>query len=843
VLWGSNHSRYLSSAKLNVKVPDYCPEHVPLHESFVDEQSLAPLLAEIEAKDSQLQDLVDSGRITSQQAAFEESTNVDEDEERDTFNESYVQQKLPPRELQRFQDFVSSFLSVFLRSKFLKSTRGIDHEHDPADLVLKLATNRHCPEMPLFRRVAVDPKLLGAAIPDDDNPGFVESGVAVNQLARLLDIAVLQFLSTVNEHTDVDAILWALDYMKNLLGSLISSMNSLNSFGWYGAPHMRIRKGTAVRKSSYLLQPPFLNPPPLVVVGTPPISPNRSPEHVLPPQPPLGRVEEKRDPVTGQEISPTFSPRGTISPRANRSPPSLWPNTQVGGAEASPTLSPGLGVVGQSGSGMEWGSRHSATVSGGEGRQRQRRVSREEPRGILKAPSLDSAFGSPTHSPSSPRSPGLQGHGAAPPVERKRKVTPASMPPRPPAGGSNLGMGSIQEEDDVDNDPRGLGVAIHHLSMLAGSMGSIAEEEEEEEEKTAERGRVFTTESERMFSMDSVEKDYFKSMEDEIGAPVPRLPNSVTPVSPLEVAKAHSPQSPVWSAEGPNPPRANDREVSPLVFGSPPDLSPSPSPLRSPGPTTSRPRSMRSASLSPPPPLPKNTPEVNVDMELQTLMNGEGRISLLALLHAIAHFPQSDEIWKGEVGERCFSLIQLCMDIGMPPQTDDSPKPAASGLERRKRFHKQDNKAFNKLSPAVEKPWKVHGRFTVKFAVEALIQCGTCSIVGCTMDSTFCRLKHYHVTPSHGTATHNRLIRILRRIHLHSPSVFRQALIEFSQPSKSSCRRLFQFLHVVLQYCIHGGGEVGFNHLLASVVMSVMSVTVDRLVQLDITEPSIQDVS
>lgn len=389
-------------------------------------------------------------------------------------------------------------------------------------------------------------------------------------------------------------------------------------------------------------------------------------------------------------------------------------------------------------------------------------------------------------------------------------------------------MGSIQEEEDMEEEEVG-GDNLHRM-LMTGSMGSIPEQREEEEEGEGQRKGV-----EAMFSMESVEKDYFKSMQDEVGPPVVQPPELMSPLHHMS-SPTRSPL--VWGSRSP----------SPRVVSSSPEFSPLSSPSHS--PYVNRGRVPRSASLSPPPPLappPKNTPKVDVDLELQTLMNGEGRISLLALLHAIANFPQSEEVWTEEVGERCFSLIQLCLDMMPPPQKDDTlPKPAAvvSGTERRKRFFKQDNKAFNKLSTETEKPWKVHSRQTIKFAANALIQCGTCGIIGCTIDT--CRLKQFHLAPPHGMTAHNRLTRSLRRIHLHSPATFRQALIEFSQPSMSSCRRVFKFLHVVLQYCMHGGGgggEVCFNHLLASVIMAVMRVTVDRLVQLDITEPSIQEVS
>ncbi len=282
VLWGdlSRSSGYLSSTRLNViKVPDYCEEHVPLHTCFSDEATLGALLVEVEAMDLKLQVEIEASRTTPStlkrgagsngRESFEFSDSIDADEVKDKFGEeesAEVRPKRPPENLRHYQDFVSSFVSVLLQSKFSGSTRdtGISYENDPNDIIRTMGSSRSCPDVHLFRRVAVDPELLAAVALDEDNPGFAENGVAVNQLARFLDVAVLQFLSTVNEHTDVRAIIWALDYMKNLISSLIASMNSLNSFGWYGAPHIRIRKGTAMgrRSITYPMQPPNIFPPP-----------------------------------------------------------------------------------------------------------------------------------------------------------------------------------------------------------------------------------------------------------------------------------------------------------------------------------------------------------------------------------------------------------------------------------------------------------------------------------------------------------------------------------------------------------------------------------------------------
>lgn len=763
-------------------MPDYCAEHVPVHKSFTDEESLKLLLAEVATRDTALQDLLDSAsRIASERVAHLDSDSIQEEEGGDTFEEPGVQQTPPHPGLQRYQDFVSSFLSLFLQSESFHSCQGngppLEYDpSDPSDLMQALASRQSCPNVRLFRRAAINPNLLTSAIPDEDNPGYTENGVVINQLARLLDVAVLQFLSTVTEHADVHSIEWALDYMKNLLIALGTCMNSLNSFGWYGAPHIRIRKGTTVggRKSvTYPLAPPVINPPPpRVVVVTPPMSPAISPDLPTTPDEPAAVAaaarEEKRDPVTGQ-----ISPQQPIHIRSLRGP---------------------------------------EYVPGGEGGRGAE----------MQIPSLISSPRSLSPTSPSPSSPN------PPPPPRKRKHTPASMPssplvlPRLPC----ISMGSIQEEDAQGEEEEGREVAVgraqHHMmssvaQMFTGSMESIPEFE-----KGGEEG-----EGEGPFAMDpvdDVEMDYFESIREELSPPI--VPPPIVPpdrhTPPRDLVPFSPPQGGPWHPK---------EDAFP-----PPMFSP-------PGGHGAR---NTSSKTPPPPPVPKNIPEVDVELELETLLSGEGRISLLALLHAISKFPQNQEIWKA-VGEKCFSLIQLCMDVGMPPQKDDptlprpspSPTPQGSGQERRSRFSKQDNSAFNKL--ATEKPWQVHNRHVIKFSIDALIQCGVSSITGCTSDYSFCRLQQFHVAPPQGSSLHSRLIRNMRRIHAHSPAAFREALIAFSQPSTTSCRRMFRFLHVMLQYCMHG--DVYYNHLLASVVVAVLSVVVDRLVQLDITEQSIQDVS
>jgi hypothetical protein len=258
------------------------------------------------------------------------------------------------------------------------------------------------------------------------------------------------------------------------------------------------------------------------------------------------------------------------------------------------------------------------------------------------------------------------------------------------------------------------------------------------------------------------------------------------------------------------------------------------------------------------PPDPKDIPRVNVQMELDTLMNGEGRVSLLAILHAVSRLPQTQELWLGNMGEKCFSLIQICMDLGLrmsagddtvpkppPPSTATAAAPGGpplSGQDRRKQFQSQKNPAFHEHSAPEEKPSKKHSQYVVEFSVRALIRCATSLIVGCTSEPNLCKLKHVHL-PDQSISTYNTLTRLLKRVYTFSPHCFRQALCDFAKPSGSSCRRLFQFLHIMLQYCAQplDGGRV--NLFLVSIVSAVLRETIDRLVQLDITEASIQNVS
>ncbi len=910
------------------RIPDYPPNsYLPLHSGFEDEETLAKVFSEITKRDDQLQEYLDAKKAD----ALEISDSFDLTEEgRDKFGmDGTPEPKETPEDLAHYQDYVNQFLSFFLQSSFSHSERNFAGDPKWTEVVQCLASSRNCPDLTLFRRVAVDPKLIAGAVPEEDNIGYAGNGVAVNQLARFLDIAVVKFLSSVNEHTDSQSVTWALDYLINLLQSLISSMNSLNSFGWYAAPHMRIRKGTAVGRTSisYPLQAPIIlhPPPPVVVVGTPPTSPRASPErNVRNSAASLSSAEASslspnaRDPVTGQH-SPS------LSPLAIRHTAALSPSTSP--RESSFDMNFLSRKDGQNGRSGQFESRAQESdgamgkAAAGEGR-RSRRTSRQEVKVFVKPPAKDDlspprSNRSASYSPSPTTERALHGILKTPSLETvvspprspnasQDKLSGASSPKNPASG--------RQRRPTPVGPPPGLilpqSKVNHHSpgsSPRQSRMNIIEEGEDEDEHRTSSGSLQHSTASSENGSNSSLHRpplnttamDFPHCQRHTFGSP-----------RDLQVMRDRLSCDRVFTREKSSPDRYRDRispdrtrddlcsppstgshrlgsiseneddefEV-PLQLSHPPcgkrteqtsatnydisqsasptspplssSVSPTPSPVhRSLSPPPVGVSTRGSYSVSPPPQAPKKLPVVNEHHELRTLTNAEGRISLLAILHAIARLPNCKEVWSDEVSDRCYALIQFCIDIGLPPKGDSAAqrtkKKAASSSsavtgslqDKRKRMVRQENMSEKLVS---EKPWVEHGKYIVEFSLRALIQCSTCSLVGCSADG-FCRLQKFVVPSTARSSMFSKLIRNLKRISLHSPKVFREAMVNFAKPSASSCRKLFSFLHVVLQYCMHMDGAQLGGPLTDVIVVGVAGVVVDRLAILDLSEESIQEV-
>ena len=505
----------------------------------------------------------------------------------------------------------------------------------------------------------MSPQQIANKFREGETPDL-HNGIPVIHLAKFLDIVVVDFLSSVTEHTSTAAVSWALNYLHALLSELRESMGLLSSPGWYGAPPLRSRKGTTTKRPSMVRAPILV--PPVVVVGSLELDPETGQPSPNPPSSP-----HTRSGSFGRRDSSPFSPSGSFS------------------------ISPAPGGCGLEG----------RVISPGSHTQNP----------LFTSESLSK----------------LESHSSSP------KTSSRVSPPRTGRG------------DDI----RGRGRSPHSLSPPP--LGSIRE--------------------------DAVPETFSEQTRAE-------LPSS----------DQHRSPSPV-------------DEVRSKVVKSP------------------------------------EIPEVDKESELKTYMNGEGRISLIAILTSISNLPQSENLWTSEIGEKCFSLIQLCLDLGLPPKNQEATRstPSTQAQNRRQRFKAQDNPAFTKHG--TEKPSIVHAKSVVEASVNALIQCATSLMVGCVSEGSQCPLRYLRLDKTHSYLTfHTRLTRLLQRIADHSPSTFRRALANFSQPSNSSARKLFHFLHVILQYCSDGEMH-GTNSLAVDVLVSVLRPTVDRLVELDITEESIQNVS
>lgn len=627
----------------------------PYYHSFQESRWLAQLLAELVRKDSELQNLLKSNRAQYVSKVF---AQFQDEEQKEAVIISY-------------RDFLTSLVSLIAESVFLENPRLVEETHDPHSFVKTLSAKR-CPELNIFRRLVIQPAFIAATTPDSTCTD-VHNGIPINQLARFCDVAILNFLNGANQHTQPRAVLWAIDYISNLLKSLQSSIAVHNSPGWYGTPPSRQKKTVSINA------PPAL--PPVIVVGSPPML----------------------DPETGQ-------PR--VLSGASRFP---FPNIPD-----EPRLSPQS--VHSSNPVTELGH---ATESG--------------------AASISSL-------------------GEISVSERRSSPIDCMISPTS-SGGNSPRLSPQQRESDVM-----LGIELHTPSFSRPRSPRLAElrlnKPQSIPEEAEEEGQ-----------------DVKRAVESKVG-------------------------------EGGEHPCENTNTV----------LSPESS-----DDENEEVRSKPSSLI-----LDKTVPDFDIKTELKLFINAEGRISLIAILQAIASLPQSDVIWTEKLGMNCFQLIQHCMDLGL---TQSAKVEETSALKRR-RFQKQENTAFQ--THGQEKPSHTHSKYVVFYAVHALIQCATNLLVGCSHDpQETCRLGYKRVL-NQNSQIHPRLRRHLNRIHCHSPLEFQRAIMHYA--STAPLRKFLHFLHVVLEFCQPAPAD-NVDSLFLSITSSVLRPLVDRLAQLDLSKPSLQEVS
>ena len=647
--------------------------------SFKNPNSLGELLNELNRKDSELSNL-----LRTRQARHVPKL-VDQGFEGLLGKKALIS---------AYQDFVGSLISLIAQSVFLENPEKLNAEVNDVRAVVRDLCQKNCPIVDIFRRLIVDPTTVASACPEDASSKEIR-GIPINQLARFCDMSVLRFLSRANEQTSPRSILWAIDYIINLLSSLDKSLLMHSTAGWYGAPITRKKKKvTSGRPPPFPI--PSHVPPTVVIVSSPALS-------------------NALDPVTGQpsikaEVSPVhfqfpasdndgMPPQQPPGALTSRNTLALDADSNRFGVPPSTLLlqrSPDLARTASPTNTLSPASSSSSPISIHVSKREEWMEENDATRGGSLMP--------PTaHSPRSPR------------LAEMRTGTPQSIPEEDEEGGEERGA-----EGGEEGTWRGESSSYGSFDSARGRVGG-EEEEDGEEVKLKE------------------------------------LDSSTYSVPNMELKK-----------------------------------------------------------------------------ELDMLYNAEGRISLVAILQAVSNLPQSADIWTERLGNKCFTLIQYCMDLGLT----QASRGDESMSTRRRKFQKQENIAFQ--AHGQEHPSRLHSKHIVHFATYALIHCATNLMVGCTHESgSTCILFHKRLT-TQKDAIHSKLVRHLKRIHLHSPQDFQQVMMNFA--SVSTFRKIFQYLHIVLQYC-HKPPAGNVDTLMLSIVSSVLRVVVDRLTQLDLSKPSLQNVS
>lgn len=118
----------------------------------------------------------------------------------------------PYSPLSRYQEYIDAFVSLFAHVKFGFGQRGRTENEVTESLFV-----HKCPKKQVFRRLVVNPFYLADENPENPEKVVLESGsIPVGQLARMCDVAILKFLSCVNEKTHIKSVVWGLDYLAEM---------------------------------------------------------------------------------------------------------------------------------------------------------------------------------------------------------------------------------------------------------------------------------------------------------------------------------------------------------------------------------------------------------------------------------------------------------------------------------------------------------------------------------------------------------------------------------------------------------------------------------------------------
>ena len=224
----------------------------------------------------------------------------------------------------------------------------------------------------------------------------------------------------------------------------------------------------------------------------------------------------------------------------------------------------------------------------------------------------------------------------------------------------------------------------------------------------------------------------------------------------------------------------------------------------------------------------------DIQRELQSFITHEGRISLLAILKAVIQLPSSATLWTDDSWEacnKCFSLIQFCMDFGLEAFSKEP-------LTEPKRLIRQKSVLPDRKH---EKASVTYSRYVLQYAIKALIHCAVCTYTGCSSNS--CLLSSYSLQNTRNASQNlNKMTHLLERLYSNSPLQYRDAVMEFSR--QATLKEVFHFLHVMLQYCPRSTSKRDNHEPSSSIVLSasVFRIIMDRMIMLDLNEPTVKHV-
>jgi len=236
-----------------------------------------------------------------------------------------------------------------------------------------------------------------------------------------------------------------------------------------------------------------------------------------------------------------------------------------------------------------------------------------------------------------------------------------------------------------------------------------------------------------------------------------------------------------------------------------------------------------------------------VELELQSGVNREGRIGLIAILHAIAKLPvkisgnvlyDDNTVWNMSICDKVFRLIQKCLNSCNHSESDDSRSASAATASTKRRAYQQHRQ---NLRPNTQQksPLLIYSSHVLQRAFSALIQCGL--YIRCVAQSNIgeCYRRAYK---EHSELS-NELRNKLRTIFTAAGNASKQYVKNFIK--KESVEKVLLFLHSVLNFCKSPQLDetLGdwFEVKVKLVVFSLKDL-VDKIVCLDMAESAIKKV-